>query len=301
MANATLITYDDVSRREDLLDTIHIISPKDRPFLTGADHGVANGTYHEFEIDVLAARAHNAAVEDADPTFSALDTPTRTGNISQILEKPFRISSTSAWVRHAGIQDVEAYYKGKKRDELLNDLELALLRGSIASGTGSAARQMRGMLNAVTTNATAVASGTAWSETLLSGLRQLTWSQGIGQGVECDLYVGAFIKRKTSQFSVNTTEIEAVGRRVIRDITRYEGDFGVVNVLLCRDMLTGTNALSVLLTEPTPLRVAYGEGPKMKKLAETGRNMPRLLWVEATLEEGNEKAHAKITGLSDTL
>lgn len=306
MANSgALTTFDDTTRREDLLDFIHNISPKDRPFLTGAGRSTAKNTYHEWMTDTLDTRGDNAQPEDDNdaPTYSALTQPSRVGNITQIIQKNFKVTSTQQAVDHAGQTNPFAYQKAKALEALLNDTEHALIRGSIASGTGSSARRMRGMLNAITTNATAVASGTAWSETLLSGLRQLTYTSGIQQGEETDLYLTAWLKRRTSLFAtgVNTIEVEAVGRRVVRDIMRYESDFGPINIMICRDMLTGTNAESAMLTLPEPIKVAYLHAPISKKPAQPGRNEPGIIFLEATLEYGNEAAHAKITALSNTL
>ena len=67
------VSYQDVARREDLLDLVTNISPKDTPFTSGLPVKEATNTLHEWVRDALSARAANAQIEGLGPTFQEVD------------------------------------------------------------------------------------------------------------------------------------------------------------------------------------------------------------------------------------
>ena len=82
-------TYDSVGNREDLSDVITNISPTETPFISMvAGKGKADGVYHEWQTDALAAvNTANAVVEGHAAPGSTSAPTTRTGNYCQISEK----------------------------------------------------------------------------------------------------------------------------------------------------------------------------------------------------------------------
>jgi len=129
-----------------LLDFIENVSPIDRPALALLRKVQVSGTYVEWQEDVLAARAHNAWVEGVDSTNPNLATPTRTFTHVQNFLKFGEVSDIQKFVDHKGFSDAYLYQEQKKVNELLNDVEHTLHRGSAATGATDAARQFPGFL-----------------------------------------------------------------------------------------------------------------------------------------------------------
>ena len=88
--------------REDLSDVIWDLFPEDSFALTTFDHEKAEGTFHEWLTDTLAAAAANAQLEGDEPTYAAYTPTVRLGNYTQIARKTFIISGTQERVKKAG-------------------------------------------------------------------------------------------------------------------------------------------------------------------------------------------------------
>jgi len=297
MAQAPMVTYDDSSRREDLLDIIVNIDPTETPMLSGFGTSTAMNTLHEWLTDTLASRAHNAAVEGADPSFPALSGPTRSVGICQVFTKPISVSDTQRSVKHAGLKDAFMYQASKKLKELSNDIEHAITRGSAASGTGSAARQLSGVQNCITTTATTVASGTSLTENIYNTLLQAIWTLG---GDPDETYVGGRVKRQISAFTSGLTKnIAADDRRLVNSIDVYESDFGLQKVYLSRDVLQAAgNGNTLVALQNDKFRTAWLRRPFLQNLAKTGDATKAQYVAELTLECLNEKASGKLDGIA---
>jgi len=56
-----LITYQDASRREDLIDVVSNVSPSETPLLSGLPMGSpANNTLHQYTTDTFTTYSDNA-------------------------------------------------------------------------------------------------------------------------------------------------------------------------------------------------------------------------------------------------
>ncbi len=92
---ATLVTNSVVHAREDLANVINNITPEETPVYSLLAKSKASNTRHEFLTETLnAPNAGNAAVEGADFVDSALTTPVRLGNYTQISTKVVNVSGT---------------------------------------------------------------------------------------------------------------------------------------------------------------------------------------------------------------
>ena len=77
----TTQTYQMVGRREDLTDVIHDVTPVETPFLSSIGKGKATNTFHEWQVDALAAAdGTNKVIEGDDPTNDANSATSRLGN-----------------------------------------------------------------------------------------------------------------------------------------------------------------------------------------------------------------------------
>lgn len=111
----------------------------------------ATNTLHEYLQDSLAAAAANASIEGV--AFSVVDPtqPTRLSNNTQIFTDGVTISGTQMEVTHAGMGDPMKYQIAKQMKEHAKDIEAALMAGSRASGSSGVARQLVGVINAIST------------------------------------------------------------------------------------------------------------------------------------------------------
>src|ERR1051325_11301350 len=73
--------------REDLADTMYMISPTDTPLLTALPRVKAKAVLHEWTTRSLAAAAANEKIEGDDATINAANVPTRFNNRLAISNK----------------------------------------------------------------------------------------------------------------------------------------------------------------------------------------------------------------------
>jgi hypothetical protein len=289
--------YGDTSVKEDVMQVIFQITPEDTPFYNMIGDSTANSPKHEWQIRSLTTRSDNAVVEGASYTFAAPVLPTRVNNFTQIIQKTARVSGTSqATSRHA-ISNLVADQIEQRMVEWKTDTEHALLRGSNASGNASdTARRMDGLLNAVSTNATAFASGITLGETELNDLLETVWNAG---GKPRDALVHGFLKRRISSFSGNAAKrFDQNDREIVNTIAIYESDFSTVSVQLSRDMLSGTNANACVVLDRDMFSKAWLRSPSTRRVAETADSIDTVIMGECTLEYGNEAAAGLITAAS---
>jgi len=292
----TLVTYDDEnSRKEDLLDIITNISPTKTPMLSGFAHVKAKGTLHEWLEDTLDARGHNAKVEGSDASFGALTNPTRPVNVVQILDKTFQVSDTMRRVDTAGYKDRFNYEAQKALKALSNDINHAIDRGSRATGNVTVARQMAGVINYITTNATNI-SGTSLTEAIYTNILQDIWTAG---GDPDETYVGARVKRQINAFTANATKnVNINDRRLVNSVDIYESSFGLQKIFLDRDALEGGSSINSLVAlQNDKFRIAWLAKPELVNIAKLGRSSRAMIEGEVTLEVLAEKASGKLTNI----
>src|SRR5258708_36044950 len=138
-----LITYQDVGRREDLLDILADISPDETPLLTLFGTSTARGTLHEWlNYNVTRPTSVTYSAEGADDTFSDLNIPSRTNNITQIIKRTIQVSRTERRVNVAAINDTYSFQKEDELRRLKINMEISVLNAVIASGYAGIVRPM---------------------------------------------------------------------------------------------------------------------------------------------------------------
>jgi hypothetical protein len=123
---------------------------------------------HQWLTDTLKAVAVNSYIEGVDATFPDRTDCSRLYNVSQIVRVGYEVTDTERAVTNAGFNDRYAYEAQKALKEWSNDAEYALMRGSLACGTSSAARSMKGVKNFMTSNNYTSSSGTSLTEAILN-------------------------------------------------------------------------------------------------------------------------------------
>ncbi len=303
-----LITYDDGVRIPDVMAGTVLLTPKETPLYSGFRKTKASQTLHEFMEKTLSTFSDNAVPEGASFGTPAQSRPVRRTNITQIFEKVYQVSSTEQWVHHYDTSDVLAGQQQDKLMEIATDIELALLKGSIASGNnaGASARRMAGLLNYITTNATAVNSGTKLTESLYGDMCQLIHDGngstiGAGQGNIDEVYTCSRLKRVISSFTAdNTKNVQANDRRLVVSTDVIVNDFGMQKLFIHRQMPSTTNSdAAVLFLNRRLNAVAIGDPVHVlskEEVAQTGHSGKGVIRGELTCEI-TESLQGQVTGL----
>lgn len=303
--NGVNFTYGDVARRESLLDVLTLISPRETQLMTGLPKSRAQNTLHEWITKDLETVGSNAQNEGQDAPADVAGNPTRLQNVTQIFAKTAKVSNTEMAVNRVGGNRMSEELT-EKLAALKNDIEYALVRGSIASGGastgGTNARQLKGIKNWITTNAVN-ASGATLTETILNDMFESVWNTG---GMVDAVYTSMKGKRRISGFTAgNTKEINADDKRLVNAVDVYEADAAKVVKLFAHRYVTvsgdyGTTAtpgFDVLALQEDTWAVAFLEGrePKTIDLALTGDYQAKEIITELTLEARAEEANAMRT------
>lgn len=291
-----LITYDDSSRREDLMDFITNISPKETPLLSGLQKVQASGTLHEYLLQSYSAAGDNAQVESW--AFTSVDhtQPSRLSNNTQVFADAVQVSGTELAVNVAGGDPMKNQI-AKNMVEHAKDIELALLRGSRASGSSGVARRMVGILNAISTNATTRNSGSSLGETTYNDIMEMIYAT-TDQTTD-EVYVGSTLRRDISGFTAgNTKYVDAADKRLIRPVDVYEGDFGLQKIFLHRNMGNGANAKELLAIKSDLFAVATLRPTNFEKLTKDGDRERGQIISELTIEHRAQAASAAVFGFT---
>ena len=322
----TLQVYTQTNIREDLIDAIYNVDPFKTPLFNMAKKGEARQTYHEWDVDALAAQnTANAAVEGDNPANIAVTATGRMGNYTQISNKTIQISGTSQSVIAAGGSNKMGYQLLKKSKELKRDIEGILTNNAArVAGTSSTARVTAGLPAFLATNflSISVTPGTASAGTVAAGSETFgngtaaytvgtTFTNAVteanvktvlaavytnsGESPEYML-MSAKNKQQVSTFTgPGTRFIEVEDSTLLTKVDVYESDFGEVKLI--PDIFLASSH-SIFAINPNYIRVAYLRPFQTIPLAKTGDSDQKMLLVEYALECGNEHAHGFIADTS---
>lgn len=296
MATDNLLrTYGDTSIAEDVLDLVEMLSPTEDTLFRTLGKSVAKNTVHQWLVDTLATTA--AAAEEASQfSGSALNNPSRSTNLVEKVDLDFGVSDTQRAVDHYGFADRFVYEQEKALKSWRNFAESEMLRGSLVSGASGTSTQMAGIINCISTNATAETSGTVFNQSILDGHLANGWQNGNGEAVS-DVYVGAILKRRISQFSGRSGTqfiIPADQERLITTTSGYVSDFGDLQVHLHRYMSQNYSATAdatarVLGIAASKFKIAYLINPKVEIFGRRGSTTDARATGSLTIESLNEK------------
>lgn len=302
--NGVNFTYPDGARRESLLDIVVNIDPTEQQLVSGLQRSSASNTLHEWVLDTLEAVGVNAQFEGGAAPTDGASNPTRAQNITQIFAKTAVVSGTEQAVNRVG-GDRMAYEVTKKLKALKNDIEYALVRGSIASGVAStsgsgSARQLKGIKGWITTNSVNY-SGATLTETVLNDMFESVWN-GSGKEVNA-VYTSMKGKRRISSFTAGATKnVETTDKRLVNSVDVYQSDAAKMVKLFAHRYVTvsgdytaaATPGFDVLALNEGSWAIAYlaGREPKTTDLAVTGDSVSKEIVTELTLEARGEKANA---------
>jgi hypothetical protein len=245
------------NNREDLVDLITLLDPYETPFYSMVQKGTALHTLHEWQTEALQVTATGGGTQYAEgAAFSAalINDRTRLNNLCEIFRKDIQVSNTQRAVRPAGIKDEYLHQVQVAIKEIGRDLENTLFQGVAGSATGATGtlRTMKTLRNFITTNvfstsSTAIGctgitfSGTSWA--LGEVMFNSTLEQCFLRGGRVDtIFVNGSTKRQVSRFgaaisggsAIVRRDIGASEKKLVASVDTYDGDFGVVTVILDR-------------------------------------------------------------------
>lgn len=295
-----LVTYDDGSRREDLLSLVGDVTPDDTPLMTMLKTGSASNTLHEWLEDYITPPSSvTYAAEGAAATYAALTQPARRNNITAIVSKTFRVSGTERATNPGNGQDPLDYQSAKALREWKMDAEFTLVQGAVASGASGTARQMAGLINVITTLYTARNSGTSLSETEFQDMHQDSWEQG-GTDNAFDLVLVPFgLKRKIDGFTAGATKyVNQEDKKLTQPVAIYETSAGVARIMQHRYVpsAAATPGPRFLGIKEDLYRVAYLRKPFREMLAKDGDRDNGQIVGEFTLEYHAERSSVNRSG-----
>lgn len=281
---------DDAAVKESVLDLITQISPVENYFVSNLQRATGNDEFHIVPRDTLRTPSLVNQIEGADATYDGND-PTTLLNMMHIIPVGFEVTDSEAAVdRYGSPEDRIAYETEKALKDWSDFAEFALVRSTIITGTGSAARQMRGLKSSL--SIVTAQSGVSLSETILNNYLQNVWLQGANVDL---VAVPIQLKRRISGFNGNgaTKFFNQEDKRLVTPIEIYESDASNKPVKLIAHRyvtVSGDTNFDIVGVETDHFATAWLREPKVRTLAKTGDSEKRQIVGEFTLEARNQFA-----------
>lgn len=203
------------------------------------------------------------------------------------------------------VQDELGWQLTQELKQTARDVEWSFLNGTYQLPTDNTKeRRTRGLLQAITTNKKA-AAGELLSLELFGDLCQMAYDNGgLAEGETATVIVNSTQKRALSWiFSQGSKQNAPDSRNYFGvNLQTIETDFGKLNVMLHRDMPADSLVVASLEQLAPAFLAIPGKGHFFAEpLAKTGASDKVQLYGEIGLKYGNERTHAKITGLATDL
>lgn len=293
------------------------LTPSDTPFLSsigGLSGGTATtSTEFEWQGYNLRDAGQNTKKEGEDAPQGQGRVRSNVTNVVEIHQETIDVSYTKqgatgqfAGANIAGENPVKNELDFQTQamiKQVARDVEYSFIRGTYHKPTdNTTARKTRGILEAIQTNVITNAVLTALTEDMVLDLMQKVWDNGgIKESETATLIVNSTLKRALSKIFITDKNYQEQTRNVAGvNVQTIETDFGKVNIMLNRYMPKSELAVvSLEMCEPTFLEIPGSGHFFLESLAKTGASSKAQLYGEIGLRYGNERAHGKITNVSD--
>ena len=296
---STLLTYGDVSRRDDVvLNAIEILTATESQIMNQLGKTPAVDTVHSFLTDTLETAQSNAVEMGAAYTYKNLTTPSRQTNIVEEIAFPIQVSRPQQVVQHYHGQNELQRQLNKALLQWGNSAEFDIVRSTLVSGVSGTVAKMKGITSWVSSTSLAYTnqtSGTVWSASVLDALMQNCWVNSNGD-VATDLYLGGSLRRQTDYFIQKSNVVVGAPSDIsdiVKTVTTYETAFGTLSIHKHRYVQQSTDPTGIVLgLRPEKLKVAFLDKPYIQTdLATTGPFTPRAVYGSLTLENRNPLSH----------
>lgn len=295
--------------RESVLDILKDVSPNESNYFISnlGVAPVAMNTLHEWNL-FYEGRATSATgnIEGAQTTYGDLPVELRSTNRTIILDSPIRLSRTRASIANVTGEDAVGVEKERALRRLKSKMEYATVNGVVAAGATDTARGMAGIERCISTNVTARASGTSFTETELNDIVQNSWDAVGSEYVGDVLVAPVVIKRRVATFGTNLTRnVDASDKKLTQEVRVYDSEVGqTVKILAHKDVRTTAGSLAVMLVREELYEHSFlvdsGE-PHWEDLAKDGDRENGMYITEFTLVSYDQHASVKRTGYANTL
>ena len=303
-----------VGVREDLSNKIAELFPDECPFQDAIGRSSVNTTYTEWQTDALtAANEANAAIQGDDLSNSVRANTARVGTHTQIFTKVVGASTTVEWTNKAGRRSELARELMKSGREIRTDMEKRFV-GNYASvaATAGVAGLTAGAQAWLTSNVSRGATGAnggfsagivaaatngtqrAYTETLLKGVLQTTWTAG---GNPKMVLTNGAQKQAAAAFAglaVNRREAGNKKLTIVAGADIYVSDFGEIQFVPDRFC----DARSALVVDPEYWDMGVGEALTTFDLATTGLATRKGMRAEVALRCLNQAASGAVLDLT---
>jgi len=301
--NEQVNTYGDVSRKEDVLGLVEILTAKENYFLNNLGKSGATDMVKVTLTDTLRTAASAAVGESGDYTMGAKTTPSRITNVVQIVAIPFAVTKSQQQIqKHTGENELSRQTT-KALIDWGNAAEFDLVRSTVASGASGTTPKMSGILEAISLAQTysAQTSGTIFSATILSAMMKDSYDDSSGD-VATDLFLGSYLRDTMDSFTQkNQTTVYSDAVDKIRNATSaYSTSFGDLLVHNHRYLNQSGDATGrALMLRPDKLKIAYLQNPFIDTgLARSGDYDKRAIVGKLTLEVKNQLGHVYQDGFN---
>jgi len=144
-----LRTYGDVSRKEDVLGLVEILTATEDYFLNNLGKTTATDMVHITLTDTLRSVATAAVAEGGDYTMLARTTPSRLQNIVEIVAIPYSVTRSQQQItKHTGVNEL-ARQTAKAIKEWADAAEFDIVRSTLTSGASGTTPKMSKLKNKI--------------------------------------------------------------------------------------------------------------------------------------------------------
>jgi len=304
-------TYTQLRQKEDVEDSIYVISPVDNPVASMSRTLRATGKLHEWTSDVLQAAGVNAAVEGADAPADSSAAVTELQNYCQIMTKSAQITGTLETVDKYGRDSEMAYQLELRYGEMANDEEMAIVgapggaRQTATAGSAVAARKMASLQSQLDASVIKYATANrlvggvaittvAQLEQCLLDAHLATYEAG---GNPSYLFTNPATAGYISSFAYQSGRSRDLRneKTFMNVIDLYVSYYGELDVVLDRNQDVTTNCYLLLDFDylATPVLRPTVDYPT----AKTGDAESRQIIRESTFAVLNTKAHAMVDAI----
>lgn len=284
----------------DLRDEIALVSPTDTPLTTllmgrGAVVPATDITVTWRERKLNEERG-TLKLEGAEAGTPIKSTRGSLSNVCQIIEKVTMVSGTAQALSPKGIGNSFDAEVNDRMIETKRDLEYYFLNGTKTLESDDTPRQMDGLMNLVNANNVVDASGKEFSEELILDSMQKMWDAG-AHG-EYYSFVNASVKRLVNNIAKNGTNVKvdidnSLDQTFGITIARIQSDFGVINMILNRHMVTD----AMLTVDLEQVEIAELRGTFYEDLPKSGDFQKGHIINESTIKLLNSYAGSKIINI----
>lgn len=303
-----MISDNDASKKESLLSILKDVSPNTDNYLV-TNLGTAPAATQPLSEWVVYNTARPTSItfvaEGSDIAAADLTAPTRSNNRTAIIDEVVQVSDTEQNVATATGTNPWAFQKAEALKRLKAKMEYAILNGAYASGASGVARGLAGIDGCVSTNVTARACGTSFTENELNDIMQNSWDQVGSQYVANILVCPMVIKRRIATFTSNLTRnIDASEKKLVNEIQVYDSSVGQsVMIIPHKDVRNVAGSLTVYALREDTFKMQFLQNsePRWKDLGTSGHYDRGVYTTEMTLNSYAERASVKRTGYSTVL